>query len=656
MIKDLLKHNKIYWILLILTTIVCYGFKLTQYSMHFEDLLFENYQYSSNIIMGRWGMTPFYDIIYMPIWRTIIALIVLVMAVTLLAGLLRKYSYNCFDDKSLTIFACITISFPAFSTYFIMVCTTFDIGMMFLLSAASLYFAAKWVIDKGHFINAIFAVLTLCYATGFFEYAVFLYLIFGFLLLFVHEIFSPSTKFNWRTHLMMIAKKISIVILAFSAWRLVGLILQKIYGLSANIYIDGSVGHETNNIFALFISLLKYALAFPKEYLKSFAIPKDNISTMNNLLIFVSAILFVLIAAVLSLQKKRFMIFVYCLFTLVFVYSIYIIGGGVDFMFRRLVHLSVFVAFMAALLYVIAGRKMRFLVCAAVVYLVILQTKEQTLIFDMDYKRYQKDIHIMETIVYDLGKFDQNKPLAFTGEIPRLNIKGVDSHIQTFSLGSEITKLFFDFHGYPIMISNLDERIISEQAQGMSAWPADGYIKDFDDYIIIKLGNLPRKQLDFGEILETTEMLQIFTLPDYVAGNLAIEAISLYMTTFGYGSNANLFVEFGADEVISQSTINAVDIKNNRMLRIDFAEPYMPTGSAYYLKLHSDAKPGNAVTVWALAGKSEDESRVLFINGDEVLAEIIFEIHLSDGSSIIDAQVLNWRATGWDMHGRRFGK
>jgi|GEM_PF-3059577 len=662
MLKDLMKHNKMYWICLITTTIIAYGFKLANYSVHFEDLLYEHYKLDGGLIkMGRWGNIFFKDVINIPFWRTGIAMLLMIIGITILSGLLRKYTNGSLDEKAIIIFACITISFPAISTYFAIMCTSFEMGMIFFMSSLSLYFSYKWIIEKEKWLYGIIGAVCLGYAISFFEYAILIFLTFSFSLLLAREIALHPLKMKIKELTYCLLKLMLIVIFALVFWKLVGAIVQIANGFDVSGYVDDSIGggYDRTGIFAFISSFTIFIFRFPFAYLRELFINKDSILEYITLYNSVCALLIVSIGVIYSIKRKNITIVIFGVLTIVSAFGIHFIMASVDTANRYLISMSIFIAFTFMLLYSLINERLRIILIIASIWTVFIQTKEMNMIFEMDYRRYQKDIFIMESILHDLGGREKIKPLVFSGKVHNeLYIKNVNSHAPIFNWEPFVTELFFNYHGNQIRLASVDDRFIDEIIN-MNSWPNDGYIKEYNDFIVVKLGDEPRNLLTTNDIADNI-VRQTFIMPATIAKK--INGISFYLRSYGDISELNF--KFGLTDLVIQDdqplfekTLNNIDIKSETYLcRIDFGDGIdIVTGKTYYFEVNTN-KSGGTVDSYAfyLEGKDENIAGALFVNGEEIDGELVYEIHLSDKSTIADIQIWDWKSGGRDMHNHRY--
>jgi len=165
------------------------------------------------------------------------------------------------------------------------------------------------------------------------------------------------------------------------------------------------------------------------------------------------------------------------------------------------------IAFALVLCYIVFLRislskiKFKNLVIFAIVWVVLFQSREMNQIFWLDYQRYRRDVMIMNTIVSD-GGILQDKPVIFVGTIPDLLPKREIAGFSIFDFGRGVAQhielfdwqhyAFFRVHNFPISqpnVEDVDIALLSAQVADMPSWPDDGYIREFEEYIVIRLGS-----------------------------------------------------------------------------------------------------------------------------------------------------------------------
>ena len=690
MFKDLLKQGRFYWVSLTVTAVAAYGFKLINGSVGFEELNLSNYVDGKIYIgQGRWGTgmfgSPllqgiFNTYLILPFWRLFLALVLLVIAVTIIGGLLKKYAGGRFDDRAAAIFACVLVSFPYMGEYYYINETNLTASFVFLYTALSLHFFAAWVFDRKHPINGLWAAFFLAYGAAHLEYALFFFLIFGFALFLVREMHREGEKERLRDIVQMLTKMLVTLLAGLGIWKAVGFTIQKIAGVGTGSYTSAHMRYDVDSPLELLKAVVKFLLAFPQAYFSRLAEAKNNIYAISDRAIFLAALILIGFGVFGLVKQKRVAALLYALLTIGSAYGMYVMIGTVSLLDRLMLVFAPLPAVAFALAYAAAPGKLaktrlspRLFVLIFSIWIVFTQTRDINRLFDIDYKKYRSDVYVMETIFHDLGGLGTQKPIVFIGFAPGVAYSDestiVISNLNFRRFGGDpetnpgYIHRFFTYHGLPIRAADprsLDLDVIRAQIDGMSNWPQDGYIREFDEYVIVKLGLSSleeRPQLVGDPITADTEVLQTFRLSD-----CELAGVSIYFVTHGNVYSSTLYVEFGgidesgSREALANLTILASAIGHNDMPKMNFSQRVAVTEGEYYLRLTSDAKEGDALSAWYLGGADEDMAGKLYVGNVVREAEMIFELHMAGGRSLVDPQVEGWRNRGWDTITHLFRK
>jgi len=497
----LFKQSSFYWICVIITAILCYGFALTHHTIGLDTALLRTPDGFLLLGTWRWGRELFkliFDTYYLlPFWRNFIALILIITGLTLFCGLFKKYSHNKFDDKAATIFTCVAISFPWIAHLFVFMLATIEIGLIILCAGISLYLSSKWVFEKKSILYAFPCPLLLGFALDFYELVILMFLIGAFLLVLTKTIFSKEDS-NIR-HFSVMAVKFSLITpLSIVVWRFGRVFVEGFDRLS---HLDNYVRHDTSNVIGLLWSVFRFCVHFVYNFILSPPLGRGFVI----ILVWASSILLLVIGLLFAIIVKKSTLFWASLATIVSAYGVHLITGNIFPIYRTILHLFILVAFVFALIYMIfkniefKGIKFKYIITILMIGVVLLQSRSMNQVFYLDHLRYQQDIAMMNTIIHDLGGRVPNKPVLFVGIIPdtppNIGLVGISMFhiIGQISPHHELFDLqvhnFFRHHGFPIRHpGQIDTNILRYRIADMPSWPNEGYIREFDDYIIIRLG------------------------------------------------------------------------------------------------------------------------------------------------------------------------
>ena len=171
---------------------------------------------------------------------------------------------------------------------------------------------------------------------------------------------------------------------------------------------------------------------------------------------------------------------------------------------------AILIAFSCALIYMLLRNvtyraiKARYIVTVLLVLLLLFQSREMNKVFFIEYQSYQRDVFVMHTIIHDLGGREREKPLLFVGllsepplslSLPRRETAGSTvlnwaRHTAYRELVIPRPFMFFEMHGFPITrySGHVDIYEMRNKITDMPAWPEYGYIMEFDNFIVIRLG------------------------------------------------------------------------------------------------------------------------------------------------------------------------
>ncbi len=483
MFKDLFKYRPFYWIFVILTAILTYGFALTHISIGVDDDLIFTYANGVSASNGRFGTLItklfFNSYDFFPFWRDFLGLLLIVIGITLFSNLLNKYSHGLFDEKAMTIFACVSISFPFISTNFIFQAATIETGLVMVLAAMSLYFLAEFILNKQHALNLIFSILLLTYGISFYENACMYFFSGFFMILFVMEMhFDKLREFNkYKVKNMLKASLYALLVLVISIalWKILGQIIIKIYRLQPAHYKDAYMKYGNENfiisalsyfkviakyvyyeifmvLYCIIISFIAIKFYLKKKSLRIFVIATiimlyslstycyaENLSLQSLLfsnpyilhtifIIFISVGIIGFISIYFCINYKSFLLLFIGIGIIIAAFSLYFYTGNLRLPFRSVVNLCILVGFAFALLFNTFknNKKLKYIIGFLIVLVVLNQSKISTDNFFTDYKRYQLDLSLMNNVIYDIEK-NQNSnlkiPVVFVGRPENNNIK-----------------------------------------------------------------------------------------------------------------------------------------------------------------------------------------------------------------------------------------
>ena len=522
-IKELYRHKRFYWVCVVITAVLSYGFTLTNHAITADDEAFDLF-FGEGLVLaeGRWGYVPiqriFNSYLFLPFWRSFIAVILMVAGITLLCGIFRKYSRGKFDDMAATIFACVAISFPLTAYLFSFMLANLELGLSLVLVGCSLLFFAGWALDKGAHRYGVFSALILGYAIAFRETAIVFFMISGFSLLLLAFIYGSDQKINRiKPAIIVILKMFGVLIGAVVTWFVGAQVFQRLLSIPPVDYTTGMLQHDTSNIFRFIGSMVRFALTLPVALISA----ATNITSL--LILGISGVLIV-VGVIYGLKVKRVSIFIVSLLLVIFSYSMFIFTGWSYMYLRMRTPFMLLVGFGIALGYIISTQiqwkrvKVKYLMIFVSIWLVFYGSRMMNQVFYLDYLGYKKDVFVMETVIQDLGGLQQEYPILFVGLLPQQLPLDEVAGYSIFNLGRRGTWYseldvrrayrFFTMHGFPIEHpEEVDKDQLLTYIADMESWPADGYIRQTEHYVIVKLGPSSLEQFipQDGDGMEMTD-------------------------------------------------------------------------------------------------------------------------------------------------------
>ncbi|GHU52265.1 hypothetical protein AGMMS49975_07700 [Clostridia bacterium] len=520
----LFEHSKFYWVCLILATILCYGFTLTNYSVGHDDSLFSRYiENGTSIAQGRWGYNfwkMIFDVFeFLPFWEDFFAVTLMFFGTLVWAYLLKKVSKGKFDEIPQTIFSCAMMTFPYIAYHFIFMINSIERGIVFIFIPTALLVFYDIIEIKFTVKRAImFVLLVLTAGTGIKSAcAPPLFLLGGFFmmaLLMIMYAENSREKYTIKKCVLIGLKFAALFVIVYILDYFTAKLFQHIHNVKPNNYVDSYMAWDfSQGRRAAFLDFAKNAVN------RFFRLPL--LWKISAIIIGISSLT---ASVVFAVRKKQPSLILAALGVIISPYVFVIYSGNLSSTATGRVFAPAGLAFayILAMFYMLTRNvavwkiQIKAIIGFLCVLVVIQQTKLSNEIYFDDYLRYQYDLQIMSTVVNDISASNPyNKPIVFVGQLnqsknsksrsgksrmPSLLVAGG----RQISLSGELAATnFFNtmrLLGYEYtQATNLDNDKLREQFFDMPVYPKDGYVKNTGDYIIIKLSeesllsNLPNK-------------------------------------------------------------------------------------------------------------------------------------------------------------------
>ena len=324
----------------------------------------------------------------------------------------------------------------------------------------------------------------------------------------VKEVFIDFNVF--RQIVALCVKLILIAAGGVLVWRLGVIFFRAHLGIITSYYTSNYIWYDTSSFSAFWDTFTRFIDHFIQRRVlfQTSWLPIDMLIWAASMVLLVSSIILSVV------WKKRWLwmlglIVTGSAYAFMFITGNAILNARVNYTFSALVAISCAFLYMASKGIIIKNFKIRFLVLLFIVSLIFNQSRVMNQLFLINHQTYQQDLLVMNTILHDLGGLEKEKYIVFIGFLPNhpsmsdyisgsiggrffnwIRSAGGDREIQ-----SGFVHDFFGMHGYQTMgvPHHLVERKeeIKANLQGMEMWPRDGYIREFDDYVIVRLGPSP---------------------------------------------------------------------------------------------------------------------------------------------------------------------
>ena len=524
---DFINNNRWFWIAIMITVLLAYGFTLTNYSVSVDDESMYKYCHRGLLAQGRFGIMFFQSIFdnceFIPFWVDAIGLIVLITAIVFWSMFYIRMSHGKLEKKFTIIFACLCISFPVIAYLFIFMGGAYSIGLVLLFTAFALILVASWLYDginaSGlHSVTTIYkliaAIFFLAISIGLLEWTTSLFLtgIFSGLLL-EYVCADTEKRISLKTFLLTVLKVVVVLASAIVLNGMLTFLYQKVNGIVPSGYTSNYISWKGGTVLYEFS---RFVAALSAKFFRDFYQGKG---VDLWLVIFNYAItIYISIATYLSFKTKNIVSLIIVICIIGSAFSLNIVTGNASLDPRIYVHLAIPTAFSFMLLAYMFWGEYRVLekldqgdfwflhsgakvvVIISVILIVLYQTKELSRLFYFEYLRYEADVRTAYKIIDEIEEQEGslNKPVIFIGsfsssanvkfgyiiyEHDRWNLP--DTMKSQGRIIGFIRQLGYDMS--PVQSQSDIDRALTE-AQKMPSYPKKGSIKVFDNFVAIKFG------------------------------------------------------------------------------------------------------------------------------------------------------------------------
>ena len=490
--------DRVYMICLFVSFLIVYGFELSHFTYDYDDWVYL-YGTNSHALLVQERVVSFilktiFDTdIFVTFYRDILGVIM----ISLGSIFWTLYFYRMYNKNNLglskIVFLILFISHPILTYYTIF--SLYTLGIIYMLSGLALLLYINFISNKN--IYSFLLIVILVFLFGFIYEIGFLFfvsgVVYGLLLYSINDNNIQSFKI-YRFY-----------ILSFIAICFLAIILKTIFANALILLNEATKSHYTER-------LVKWNL---KDIKSNFEIIKNLIIPFNILYkykLLPYSIVILILTICLSIIKKNYYILILGIISIYTSILMVLITGDINLYLRPMIPSMIFIAFSLFLINLLCKDKsiLKVLVFILSIYIFLIQARDTNYNYQNHYIRYELDKFITLNIIKEIQKVAESydKPIYFSGRLngyEHLKTDKKDYKDINFANGYEIigwsiyivglysaVPTFFKFLGFPINLLEFNNKtfLINQakyNAQSMPAYPKEGFVRDFDDYIIVKL-------------------------------------------------------------------------------------------------------------------------------------------------------------------------
>ncbi|WP_288519844.1 glucosyltransferase domain-containing protein [uncultured Brachyspira sp.] len=493
--------DRVYMICLFVSFLIVYGFELSHFTFDVDDWIslygFTGYYLLVQERVVFYILKTIFDIdIFVAFYKDILGVIIMSLgSIFWTLYFYRMYKNNLGLSK--IVFLILFISHPIL-TYF----TIFSIhiiGIIYMLSGLALLLYKNFITNKN--IYSFLLIVILVYIGGFIYEIGFLF--------FVSGVVYGLLLYSMNDDNIQSFKIYRFYILSFIAICFLSIILKTIFANALILLNEAFKSHYIQKTGMVQWTFKDIKSNF--EIIKNLIIP-FKILYKYKLLPY--SIVILILTICLSIIKKNYYILILGIISIYTSISMVLITGNVNLHLRPMIPSMIFIAFSLFLINLLCKDKsiLKVLVFILSIYIFLIQARDTNYNYQNHYTRYELDKFITLNIIKQIQKVAESydKPIYFSGRLngyEHLKTDKKDYKDVNFSNGYELIGRsiyidvpafysdvpgFFKFLGLQInLLEFINNKILLKQAEynalSMPSYPKDGFVRDFDDYIIVKL-------------------------------------------------------------------------------------------------------------------------------------------------------------------------
>ena len=496
-------QKKLLMVFVLLTTALCFGFTITNYSIGVDDIAREYYLYSNKIgnmiqqgrilhVVFNW-LTGTVD--FIPYFNDFVGAVLYALSALLYCALFQYITDRKLSQASLICFACVYISSSILAEKYIYNLDVVVTLLSYCCSAIALMYAYRFVKEKR--ISLFWkSIPVLMVAIASYETFIFLYFC-GVFAVFLLEMLVNQEKKTFVQILQEGIRYALILLVSMALYYGLVAVLRRIVPSEVPYARYNALEEFGLGLWGTFVMLTesifdRFGAAFAEGYVPIIVF---------GILSVIGAVFF----AILSIKRKNIWLIV-C-FAALWVGNLFVhyVTGG--FTSRAAQTFCFFTGFVVLVLINTVGtRKLcRNLLIAGAALLVFVQSADMNRWFYNDYLRYRKEVFVVDTLANKVAmEYDASKPLIFTnapihGYLNEALYEGrqVNGNSVIYWTGyafGDKTQPFiaelFRMHGYDFIVSPTPEQYDQAmiEAESMPVWPAAGSVQEFEEFIVVNFG------------------------------------------------------------------------------------------------------------------------------------------------------------------------
>lgn len=509
----------IYWPIVCLISVLSYGYLIVTYTYGINDEVIEEYMYGTVLVkQDRVGIWIFNKIFHcfdlLPFWGEAIGLCILISAAVLWVIVIQNTCEEKFSKSVLTLSACAFVTFPYIGKSAIWRGCLAQGGIILFFSGLAAYFYQKHLeVGKKRYI--IYAILVSMVALWFDKaYITTVIMGAGFVLL----MFIRQNKTNWKQFLYEGIKLFAWVGTSLVITVVFIKLLQLILGVEANHYTSSYLRYSDGELLSQIIAFI------PNLVKKLFYLAQTSWAGLA----FFLALIGTVIIGIAEFAKEKtigaLLINVGMVFDAVL---IYIVTGNLYMPERSVCHvMTLFIALFILNVIYFCRRIfdkyfiIKYIVLGMVAFCIANFTYEMSQIYFEKYLTFEKDKAILDGVMHDIYAecgYNTQKPIIFMGVPNDMTVVWpACESASVFSWGrlevisrEENSGLLYGFindNGYKVngVPDGTDFKEVHKLISQMSSYPSEGCIKEYNDYILVKLGDSAYEifEMSKDEVLE----------------------------------------------------------------------------------------------------------------------------------------------------------